>query len=744
MIAPRINIYDVDQTTITGQSEDIFDVAFIPGFATKHLDDIVSSASPSPLSGASITEPTGMPTNGHYWYDTTNAKQFKYSVTDGTIYEASQVSYNQCDGDGNFIGFNLGTHNVYEGTAASGYPVLSVGSTSSGSPSEGDHYYTMSGGTATLNTYTNGSWSSVSGFTVIGTGGMYLGYSKFCEFDSVSTYAFYELSNVTSGITATEQTTLYSSENRGYTYTSEQGVTTLFKDVQTDGWSYSFTQLDEYNAPVTDTITKFNSFSAFVNYVGDKPLTIWKHTIKGTPNTEEFSALDPYNFAATKVSPKTNAKIQEYIRESIVESEIIWTDRNWIYSAELLKLGLPVIYYTIAGMDKTQISTILSAAASQTDIDPIFRGMFIDYTGNDDGDSVFAKTYSSLSDRGEYDAKYLTVGAFGIDLTSDINLVRSSDPTEAEKFDFMFPFYDSTVTRKVAGFLADVADYRKNSLVLIDALQEQSRKSLLPSDSESVYYQFKELVKNDDFANPCKIMTPDEMARAGCKSENTFPWFYATCNTFPSSWAQYRDEKNVFVMPGSFGYLKSLATTIQKFGQISWQAIAGVTRALIPDFVGLYTDERLSNSVADAYNKRNDVGINAITNIRPYGYCIWGNRTFVNNEYFANLGDGSDGLIASSFVDIMSMVCNINTVAYRTCKRLMFEKDNDVLWTRFLQGVSPYLDQLTTGGGLRTYEITKEPSTMRGQLVAKITVWPIYATENFDIAIVLRDTEAAE
>ena len=90
----------------------------------------------------------------------------------------------------------------------------------------------------------------------------------------------------------------------------------------------------------------------------------------------------------------------------------------------------------------------------------------------------------------------------------------------------------------------------------------------------------------------------------------------------------------------------------------------------------------------------------------------------------------------------MSMVCNVNKIAYRTCKRLMFEKDNDVLWTRFRQGCEPYLDQLLTAGALRTYTVEKLEPTMRGQLVAKITLYPTYSVENFDIEIALRDIEA--
>ncbi len=105
------------------------------------------------------------------------------------------------------------------------------------------------------------------------------------------------------------------------------------------------------------------------------------------------------------------------------------------------------------------------------------------------------------------------------------------------------------------------------------------------------------------------------------------------------------------------------------------------------------------------------------------------------------MGDGSDGMIASSFVDIMSMVCNVNKVAYRAAKRLMFEKNNDILWTRFRQNVEPYLDSIVTGGGLRTYELKKIETNKRGHLKAQIILYPVYALDSVDVEIILRDTE---
>ena len=56
-------------------------------------------------------------------------------------------------------------------------------------------------------------------------------------------------------------------------------------------------------------------------------------------------------------------------------------------------------------------------------------------------------------------------------------------------------------------------------------------------------------------------------------------------------------------------------------------------------------------------------------NIRPYGYCIWGNRTLNENN----------GLVASSFMNIRTLVNEVKKTVYSVAKSLTFELNNDVL-----------------------------------------------------------------
>lgn len=359
--------------------------------------------------------------------------------------------------------------------------------------------------------------------------------------------------------------------------------------------------------------------------------------------------------------------------------EIAFIDENWVYAAMLLSKGLQVCYNVMA--DETESGLIIPFSFNLTHIDPMKESDLVENTEKI-FDDKFIDMYAELADKGEYDIKYITTGVFGLDFNETVD-VEISD----EKSKYMYPFYDvSVVDRKKMSYLVDIANFRKDAIAFLDTKKEYCVKHGLYT-KDSAYQVFSNMVLDDEFVNDWngESYTEDERARSGRKATNIYPWAEISCDIL-NAIKQYRGNKGkTVVLPGSYIYLSCLAESLQKYPSASWQSIAGVTRALVPDFEGLYINERLSNAVADAYNKRNLPGINAITNIRPYGYSIWGNRTLCNQAYFAALGDGTDGLVASSFIDIISMVCNVSKVAYRAAKSLMFEKNNDILWVRFRQ-----------------------------------------------------------
>ena len=199
----------------------------------------------------------------------------------------------------------------------------------------------------------------------------------------------------------------------------------------------------------------------------------------------------------------------------------------------------------------------------------------------------------------------------------------------------------------------------------------------------------------------------------------------------------YDYDKEKLSMPASFGYLSAFAASVKN--NPSWLAIAGATRGQIPNLYSkkpLALTKTLSNSTAEALQRRDGVSINAITDIKPFGHRIWGNRTLKDNAL-------EKELTATSFLNTKGMICDIKKVVYDACRKYTFEQNNDVLWINFKAYIEPTLNQMKTGAGLSGYKIIKENTTKKAKLEAKIKLYPIYAVEDFEITVQMLDNEIA-
>lgn len=204
--------------------------------------------------------------------------------------------------------------------------------------------------------------------------------------------------------------------------------------------------------------------------------------------------------------------------------------------------------------------------------------------------------------------------------------------------------------------------------------------------------------------------------------------------TMFTPWASYslvsedKDVPSIQVMPGSFAFTSALARSIRT--NANWLAIAGVSRGLVPNIRSLNTVQRLTNTIANQYQPRDGIAINAITNIRPYGLTIWGNRTLKKNV---------KNLTATSLLSIRNLVSEVKKIAYTTAKSLMFEQNTEVLWDSFKTGIIPLLDQMMTGQGLTDYKIIRGVTTERAKIVAEIRLYPVDAVEDFEIRVSISD-----
>ena len=298
-----------------------------------------------------------------------------------------------------------------------------------------------------------------------------------------------------------------------------------------------------------------------------------------------------------------------------------------------------------------------------------------------------------IVDRGNYSVKYLTSGGYPTFEYSSSNLSTN------------------TLVKKMLA----MAEKRGDCVALIDHTDYINRE-LNPNKYGSLYNCLSNAsvsFGNGDFG---AMFTP-----------------WATYNRITTDDLQSGEKgTSAFRAPASFAYLTSLADSIKT--NANWLAIAGVTRGKVLN-VGKMTTI-IPNTVADVMQPRQGMSVNAITNIKPYGYTIWGNRTLKQN---------AENLVATSFLNVRNLVSDVKKVCYRVARSLTFEQDTDVLWINFKSGIQPTLDKMLTGYGISGYKIVRDNAhpgaAEKATICARVILYPTYAVEDFYITVVLKDDE---
>lgn len=197
-------------------------------------------------------------------------------------------------------------------------------------------------------------------------------------------------------------------------------------------------------------------------------------------------------------------------------------------------------------------------------------------------------------------------------------------------------------------------------------------------------------------------------------------------------------------LPPSVGYLSCFATHISRFP--AWFATSGSTRGVFPFVIDAlkaqYGDAAVGTLQARtlASGSTTHAACNVISNIRPYGEILWGNRTLHSLGIQVDGSDEETDLTASSFLNIRQLCCSLKKTLYRTSRRYTFEPNGDVLWANFTGSITPLLDEMRSGQGIRGYRIKKDTTTQKGVLKAHIQIIPIEAVEDFDLTVELTDS----
>lgn len=460
-----------------------------------------------------------------------------------------------------------------------------------------------------------------------------------------------------------------------------------------------------------------NAWSTICNFTdgGEDVVLQLKSSTPGKVNTKLFCKVEidtvPMNEAGTSTATYYILSVGRKADVNLGTPEVSEVTTKFTFDSQLAKDYSSITYYKDlqGATDNSGLVTFnfLKQDVTQLQVDieetyqfhfaspdePIYSGdefkvdLMYNYLSLEDTNAITMETqgYARFLDKGEYVLKFLTSGAYPV-----------------------FEYNDNAI---VTNMLTKAAN-RGDAIALFDHTPNNSRV-LAATNTSSVYAKVKEYCQTNrvnDLSEPIY----------------TYGAMYTPYGIYSNSVIDGNVE-----LPGSFAYLLSLAVSV--VNNANWYAVAGVTRGIVPNLLSL--SQNVTNAIAESYTPRDDISINPITNIKPYGLTIWGNRTLKNN---AKAGD----LTATSFMNVRQLVCDVKRNVFVASKRLTFEQNNDVLWINFKAQLVPTLEEMLQGNGLTGYQLIRQKTTAKATLKAKIVLQVVEAVEDFDITISLTDSES--
>lgn len=356
------------------------------------------------------------------------------------------------------------------------------------------------------------------------------------------------------------------------------------------------------------------------------------------------------------------------------------------------------------------------------------------YEGTAALDSFYANLKTGLQEItavNEYNIKYITSGGYP---TLEIN----NSPAQA-MIDCASQIAAGTINAGRGDCIAlidNIPCYSRDYSDIFDILNDQGNVTFTNGQYAAAFVDWAYYNRNTtDFTTYVNNNSTSSLYDDTFKSTTKIPVNYTKSgiDDEPIPTDSHFNYKAGFPFPGSFAYLKCVANQLSTGN--SWLAVAGVQRGIVNNYVKNYNSNVLTNKIADFVLQDREEGIsfNPITYINGYGNCIWGNRTL-----FAAPGN----LVASNFLNIRSMLCDLKKVCYRAAKRNTFEQDSEILWINFTQPIKALLEQMRTAYCISSFKITRRTDVKENaKLGCTIKIYPLYAIEDFDIDIELYDSE---
>ena len=344
-------------------------------------------------------------------------------------------------------------------------------------------------------------------------------------------------------------------------------------------------------------------------------------------------------------------------------------------SNSLFDIESTTVPETLYNLNLLELQTISSQPFTYLDSSN-YNNTLDEFTVEDMYNALNESILDKLEDKSEYSIKFITTGSY--------------------------PIYGQAINDRLVltQKILTVAGNRGDVIALVDAADEAPLR---------IY----EMV-NDDLTITLATTLGEDAKKYGAMF---------------TPWAKYQLQtaSDIISLPASFGYLKCVATSTKS--NANWFAVSGVSRGQVPNLIEL--NQKVTGAVAETLQARTGISINPITNIKPYGYCVWGNRTLFNNL---------EDLTASSFLNIRMLTSDVKKVVYTAAKKLTFELNSETLWLNFKAEIEPTLDQMKSGNGLSNYKITKVATTKKATLACVIRLYAIEAVEDWDIEVQLTDS----
>lgn len=403
-------------------------------------------------------------------------------------------------------------------------------------------------------------------------------------------------------------------------------------------------------------------------------------------------------------------------------------DKGYAMAHMLLSYGLPIEYKGFYELDYTNVQATVSETSPTTykNIKMVFP---VAESGSTD---PLIQMYKEYSDRAVYDEKFV------LPIYVDIDTENSAEEKEALRS--MEYALNCAAARGDAYAFTYIPNYIKNSTDVDDWVADKfkdiaSRYVARPGYSWSVS-ESTEKVGSYGATFSANIIIP--------KYKISTPFALATGESGDLKVVEYTFKDAIF--PAYLNYLLCYAR--HTVSTPDWFAISGAIRGVTPlseiKLLAKYGDADIDifqpregglNNV-----NRNHIAINAICNIRPYGNIIWGNRTMHPLSVPENGSSDVIQLVASDFLNIRSLCCDLKKTIYRAARRFTFDPNTDVLWINFKSMIAPLLERMKANQGIRDYRFIKQPTTKKALLAARIVITPIEAVEDFDITVVLEDS----